>query len=88
MRFEMAMGSSHECSDCGHVFLANSDRCPNCGSYHIKPLHEVDVEQREKWDMETFPIHVWDGEYGDFVLVEEGDFSPYPKTGTKGGLNV
>ncbi len=79
MNFEMAMGTSHECSDCGSTFLANSDRCPNCGSYHIKLLHEFEVEQRKNWDMETFPVRLWNKEDGEFVIVEEGDFSPYPR---------
>lgn len=77
LNFEMAMGSSHECRECGHVFLANSDGCPSCGSYRIcllNPLPEPDP-----WDMETFPVHVLDCENGDFALVEEGDFSPYPR---------
>ena len=76
LRFEMAMGPSHECSDCGHVFLANSDGCPNCGSYRIKCLHET---EEEKWDMETFPIEVLKFEDLRWDTVSIGDFSPWPK---------
>jgi hypothetical protein len=77
MRFEMAMGPSHECRDCGSTFLANSDRCSNCGSYNIHLLNPL--PEREPWDMETFPVHVWDKEEGEFMLVKEGDYSQYPR---------
>ena len=78
MRFEMAMGPSHECHDCGSTFLANSDRCSNCGSYRISSLHKVEVE-RQRWDMETFPVGVWNVEKIGFETVNIGDFSPYSK---------
>jgi uncharacterized OB-fold protein len=77
MRFEMAMGPSHECHDCGSTFLANSDRCSNCGSYRIKTLHSLEVE-REVWNMETYPIMYWDREVG-YHRIHIGDFSSWPK---------
>lgn len=80
LRFEMAMGPSHECHDCGSTFLANSDRCSNCGSYRISSLHKEEVK-REKWDMETFPVRVFDPNDVTvyFNLINIGDFSPWPR---------
>lgn len=74
IRFEMAMGPSHGCHDCGATFLANSDRCSSCGSYRIFILHTEEVK-REKWDMETFPVGVWDSDAVAFKPVNVGDFS-------------
>lgn len=80
MRFEMAMGPSDGCHSCGATFLAHSDGCPNCGSYRTFKLHPLE-EKREKWDMESYPVRVFDPKDVTvcFRLINIGDFSPWPR---------
>lgn len=78
LRHEMTMGSSHECSSCGAKFLANSDRCPRCGSCNISSLLRT-TEKRWKWDMGSFPVKVWVEDDLSFVTVKAGDFSQWPR---------
>jgi uncharacterized OB-fold protein len=75
----MAMGPSDECNDCGAIFLAHSDGCPNCEGYRTSKLHPLETKQ-EVWDMESFPVIVIDFDNPESCVhrVNIGDFSPYP----------
>ena len=81
MQFEMALGPSDECHSCGAVFLAHSDGCPKCGGYRTSKLHPL---EREKWNMENYPVIIWSMETGELQRehVDLGDFSPWPRVQT------
>jgi hypothetical protein len=81
LRFEMAMGPSDGCNDCGATFLARSDGCPSCGGYRTFKLNPLETE-REVWDMESFPVIIIDFDNPESCAcrVNIGDFSPYLNT--------
>jgi len=76
IRREESMGNSHECLECGSLFLAHSDGCPKCGNYaRTKPLYPLAHEEVRDEDIEGWYLLTEDG----LSFMAVGESSPWPR---------
>lgn len=78
IRYEMSMGNSHECLDCGAVFLAHSDGCPDCGMSARTKLLNEDYFDGEISDEELVGWYFFEDGCLHYVYV--GESSPWPRS--------
>ena len=57
--FENNLGKSHQCQECGKIFLQNEDGCPDCGiGARVLPLNQINFDDYKEVDCNSVDFYV------------------------------